>query len=107
MLPLDLTDNVNVLAGNLTDQVRNIAKVTTLRERPRLSPTLSDGRVPLRAMTRGAGSGALAVEGLERAAHERRGRGPGVWTGALSERAVGAKDRFSESLKLRVPPYQP
>src|SRR5437763_12289705 len=24
----DLTDNVNVLAGNLTDQVRNIAKVT-------------------------------------------------------------------------------
>ncbi len=25
----DLTDNVNVLAGNLTDQVRNIAKVTT------------------------------------------------------------------------------
>ncbi len=23
----DLTDNVNVLAGNLTDQVRNIAKV--------------------------------------------------------------------------------
>jgi len=25
----DLTDNVNLLAGNLTDQVRNIAKVTT------------------------------------------------------------------------------
>src|SRR5207249_1314584 len=25
----DLTDNVNVLAGNLTDQVRNIAKVST------------------------------------------------------------------------------
>src|SRR5205823_3539341 len=25
----ELTDNVNVLAGNLTDQVRNIAKVTT------------------------------------------------------------------------------
>jgi HAMP domain-containing protein len=25
----DLTDNVNMLAGNLTDQVRNIAKVTT------------------------------------------------------------------------------
>src|SRR3954463_1047694 len=25
----DLTDNVNVLAGNLTDQVRKIAKVTT------------------------------------------------------------------------------
>ncbi|MBS1972551.1 MAG: HAMP domain-containing protein [Bdellovibrionales bacterium] len=25
----DLTDNVNILAGNLTDQVRNIAKVTT------------------------------------------------------------------------------
>src|SRR5690606_40229207 len=25
----DLTDNVNSLAGNLTDQVRNIAKVTT------------------------------------------------------------------------------
>src|SRR6266540_2084202 len=25
----DLTDNVNVLAGNLTAQVRNIAKVTT------------------------------------------------------------------------------
>ena len=25
----DLTDNVNGLAGNLTDQVRNIAKVTT------------------------------------------------------------------------------
>src|SRR5262249_30067268 len=25
----DLTDNVNVLARNLTDQVRNIAKVTT------------------------------------------------------------------------------
>src|ERR1700756_744072 len=25
----DLTDNVNVLAGNLTSQVRNIAKVTT------------------------------------------------------------------------------
>jgi HAMP domain-containing protein len=25
----DLTDNVNVLTGNLTDQVRNIAKVTT------------------------------------------------------------------------------
>ncbi len=25
----DLTDNVNVLAGNLTDQVRNIALVTT------------------------------------------------------------------------------
>src|SRR5436189_3363200 len=25
----DLTDNVNVLAGNLTNQVRNIAKVTT------------------------------------------------------------------------------
>src|SRR5205823_5799994 len=24
----DLTDNVNILAGNLTDQVRNIAKVT-------------------------------------------------------------------------------
>ena len=25
----DLTDNVNTLAGNLTDQVRNIADVTT------------------------------------------------------------------------------
>ncbi len=25
----DLTDNVNVMAGNLTGQVRNIAKVTT------------------------------------------------------------------------------
>src|SRR5439155_3951834 len=25
----DLTDNVNLLANNLTDQVRNIAKVTT------------------------------------------------------------------------------
>ncbi len=25
----DLTDNVNMLAGNLTSQVRNIAKVTT------------------------------------------------------------------------------
>src|SRR5207248_4876930 len=25
----DLTDNVNILAGNLTNQVRNIAKVTT------------------------------------------------------------------------------
>src|SRR5207248_7776908 len=25
----DLTDNVNILAGNLTDQVRNIANVTT------------------------------------------------------------------------------
>ena len=25
----DLTDNVNSMAGNLTDQVRNIAKVTT------------------------------------------------------------------------------
>ena len=25
----DLTDNVNSMAGNLTDQVRNIAEVTT------------------------------------------------------------------------------
>src|SRR5204863_1164372 len=33
----DLTDNVNVLAGNLTDQVRNIALVTTAVARGDLS----------------------------------------------------------------------
>src|SRR5207344_16046 len=33
----DLTDNVNLLAGNLTDQVRNIAEVTTAVARGDLS----------------------------------------------------------------------
>ena len=37
----DLTDNVNVLAGNLTNQVRNIAKVTTAVARGDLSQTIT------------------------------------------------------------------
>src|SRR5690606_27721004 len=37
----DLTDNVNVLAGNLTDQVRNIAKVTTAVAKGDLSQTIT------------------------------------------------------------------
>src|SRR5207248_7775626 len=37
----DLTDNVNVLAGNLTDQVRNIALVTTAVARGDLSQKIS------------------------------------------------------------------
>ncbi len=37
----DLTDNVNVLAGNLTDQVRNIAKVTTAVANGDLSQTIT------------------------------------------------------------------
>ncbi|HLL03938.1 MAG TPA: HAMP domain-containing protein [Myxococcaceae bacterium] len=37
----DLTDNVNVLAGNLTDQVRNIAKVTTAVANGDLSQKIS------------------------------------------------------------------
>src|SRR6202047_4039762 len=37
----DLTDNVNVLAGNLTDQVRNIAKVTTAVARGDLSQKIT------------------------------------------------------------------
>ena len=34
----DLTDNVNFMAGNLTDQVRNIAQVTTAVAKGDLSP---------------------------------------------------------------------
>src|SRR5207249_231755 len=37
----DLTDNVNVLAGNLTDQVRNIALVTTAVARGELSSKIT------------------------------------------------------------------
>ena len=37
----DLTDNVNVLAGNLTDQVRNIAKITTAVANGDLSQKIS------------------------------------------------------------------
>ena len=37
----DLTDNVNSLAGNLTDQVRNIAKVTTAVARGDLSQKIT------------------------------------------------------------------
>src|SRR6202030_3629766 len=37
----DLTDNVNGLAGNLTDQVRNIAKVTTAVARGDLSQKIT------------------------------------------------------------------
>ena len=37
----DLTDNVNLLAGNLTDQVRNIAQVTTAVARGDLSQKIS------------------------------------------------------------------
>jgi len=37
----DLTDNVNQLAGNLTDQVRNIAKVTTAVARGDLSQKIT------------------------------------------------------------------
>jgi signal transduction histidine kinase/HAMP domain-containing protein/ActR/RegA family two-component response regulator len=37
----DLTDNVNVLAANLTDQVRNIAKVTTAVAKGDLSQKIS------------------------------------------------------------------
>jgi HAMP domain-containing protein/signal transduction histidine kinase/AmiR/NasT family two-component response regulator len=37
----DLTDNVNVLAGNLTNQVRNIAKVTTAVARGDLSQKIT------------------------------------------------------------------
>ncbi|WP_228531051.1 MULTISPECIES: HAMP domain-containing protein [Myxococcaceae] len=37
----DLTDNVNLLAGNLTDQVRNIAKVTTAVANGDLSQKIS------------------------------------------------------------------
>ena len=43
----DLTDNVNVLAGNLTDQVRNIAKVTHRRRQRR--PVAEDHRRASRA----------------------------------------------------------
>ena len=39
----DLTDNVNVLAGNLTDQVRNIAKVTTAVANGDLSQKITVG----------------------------------------------------------------
>jgi signal transduction histidine kinase/CheY-like chemotaxis protein/HAMP domain-containing protein len=37
----DLTDNVNVLAANLTDQVRNIAKVTTAVQKGDLSQKIA------------------------------------------------------------------
>src|SRR5688500_19083583 len=37
----DLTDNVNVLAGNLTTQVRNIAQVTTAVARGDLSQKIT------------------------------------------------------------------
>src|SRR5207253_526638 len=37
----DLTDNVNIMAGNLTDQVRGIAKVTTPRHRNDLRKKLT------------------------------------------------------------------
>src|SRR5207247_1677798 len=39
----DLTDNVNVLAGNLTDQVRNIANVTTAVANGDLSQKITVG----------------------------------------------------------------
>src|SRR5436190_1199609 len=48
----DLTDNVNVLAGNLTDQVRNIAKVTTAVANGDLSQKLPvDARGEVAALT--------------------------------------------------------
>src|SRR5581483_11905703 len=39
----DLTDNVNLLAGNLTDQVRNIADVTTSIQKGDLSRKITVG----------------------------------------------------------------
>ena len=45
----DLTDNVNTLAGNLTDQVRNIAQVTTAVANGDLSQKITvdvEGRDP-------------------------------------------------------------
>src|SRR5207302_1541185 len=38
----DLTDNVNLMAGNLTSQVRNIAEVTTAVQRGDLSMKITD-----------------------------------------------------------------
>jgi HAMP domain-containing protein/signal transduction histidine kinase/DNA-binding response OmpR family regulator len=47
----DLTDNVNILAGNLTDQVRNIAKVTTAVANGDLSQKITvDVRGEVRAL---------------------------------------------------------
>ncbi|MBF6568894.1 MAG: HAMP domain-containing protein [Candidatus Binataceae bacterium] len=47
----DLTDNVNVLAGNLTDQVRNIAEVTTAVAKGDLSKKITvDARGEVREL---------------------------------------------------------
>ena len=72
----DLTDNVNVLAGNLTDQVRNIAKVTT---------AVANGDLSQKITVDGEGRGAGAEEHhqhdgrsaarVRQRGHARRARG--------------------------------
>ena len=72
----DLTDNVNLLAGNLTDQVRNIAKVTTAVANGDLSQkiTVSVKGRDLRAEKHHQRDGGSA-EQLRRRGHARRARG--------------------------------
>ena len=87
----DLTDNVNVLAGNLTDQVRNIAKVTTAVANGDLSQKITvsvqgrdaraeehhqhDGRSAARVRQRGD---ARRARGRHRGQAGRPGQVPGV-----------------------------
>ena len=99
----DLTDNVNLLAANLTTQVRNIAEVTTAVARGDLSRKITvdvqrrdpraqehhqhDGRPAQRVRVRSHARGA-------RSRHRRQARRPGA--GARRRRHVEGPDRHRE-----------
>ena len=108
----DLTDNVNTLAGNLTDQVRNIAGVTTAVAKGDLTQKITvdargevlaaqghdqhDGRPALRVRRRGHARRA-------RGRHRRRARRPGRGRGR--QRHVARPDRVGE--RHGVEPHRP
>ena len=93
----DLTDNVNTLAGNLTDQVRNIADVTTAVANGDLTQKITvdargevlaaqghdqhDGRPALVVRRRGHARRA-------RGRHRRRARRPGARSRASAARGA-------------------
>ena len=109
----DLTDNVNTLAGNLTDQVRNIAHVTTAVANGDLTQKITvDARGEIaRAQGHDQHDGRPAL-GVRRRGHPRRPRGRHRRASSAARREVEGvsgtwKDLTENVNGMAVEPHRP
>ena len=111
----DLTDNVNFMANNLTDQVRNIAAVTTAIANGDLSQKITvEAKGEVAALADTINSMTDTLQTLRRRGHARRARGrhrrqarrPGRGRGRLRHLARAHREREPDGRQPHRPGAQ-